>query len=42
MAELVIHHGNPLLGDFEATGYLPSFLDEVLARGLVKSGEPFL
>jgi pilus assembly protein CpaF len=31
-----------VLGDFEATGYLPSFLDEVLARGLVKPGEPFL
>jgi pilus assembly protein CpaF len=31
-----------VLGDYEATGYLPSFLDEVLARGLVKPGEPFL
>ena len=31
-----------VLGDFEATGYLPSFLDEILARGLVKPGEPFL
>ena len=31
-----------VLGDYEATGYLPSFLDEILARGLVKPGEPFL
>ncbi len=31
-----------VLGDFEATGYLPSFLDEILARGLVQPGEPFL
>ena len=31
-----------VVGDFEATGYLPSFLDEILARGLVKPGEPFL
>jgi pilus assembly protein CpaF len=29
-------------GDFEATGYLPSFLDELMARGLIKPGEPFL
>jgi len=31
-----------VMGDFDATGYLPSFLDEILARGLVKPGEPFL
>jgi pilus assembly protein CpaF len=31
-----------VIGDFEATGYLPSFLDEILARGLIKPGEPFL
>jgi len=31
-----------VLGDFEATGYLPSFVDEMIARGLVKPGEPFL
>jgi pilus assembly protein CpaF len=31
-----------VLGDFEATGYLPSFLDEIMARGLIKPGEPFL
>jgi pilus assembly protein CpaF len=31
-----------VVGDFEATGYLPSFLDEILARGLVMPGEPFL
>lgn len=31
-----------VLGNFEATGYLPTFLDEILTRGLVKPGEPFL
>jgi pilus assembly protein CpaF len=31
-----------VIGDHEATGYLPSFLDEILARGLIKPGEPFL
>ena len=31
-----------VIGDFEATGYLPSFLDEILAKGLVREGEPFL
>jgi pilus assembly protein CpaF len=31
-----------VIGEHEATGYLPSFLDEILARGLVKPGEPFL
>ena len=31
-----------VIGDFEATGYLPSFLDEIMARGLIKPGEPFL
>jgi pilus assembly protein CpaF len=29
-------------GRFEATGYLPSFLPELLALGLVKRGEPYL
>jgi len=31
-----------VIGDYDATGYLPGFLDEILARGLVKPGEPFL
>jgi pilus assembly protein CpaF len=31
-----------VVGEFEATGYLPSFIDELLARGIVKPGEPFL
>jgi len=29
-----------VLGDFEATGYLPSYLNELLVRGLVEEGEP--
>ena len=29
-----------VLGDFEATGYLPSYLDELLLRGLVEEGQP--
>ncbi len=32
--------GGRILGDFEATGYLPSYLEELLVRGLVKRGEP--
>ena len=32
--------GGEILGDFEATGYLPSYLEELLVRGLVKEGEP--
>lgn len=31
-----------VIGEFQATGYLPSFLDEILTRGLIKPGEPFL
>src|SRR6185369_10642187 len=30
-----------VVGDFQATGYLPSFLDEMLTRGLIKPGEAF-
>jgi pilus assembly protein CpaF len=30
------------VGQFRATGYLPSFLDEFIVRGLIKPGEPFL
>jgi pilus assembly protein CpaF len=37
----VTREGN-VVGDYEATGYLPSFLDEILARGLIRPGEPFL
>jgi pilus assembly protein CpaF len=29
-------------GQFRATGYLPSFLQEFIVRGLVKNGEPYL
>ncbi len=29
-------------GEFRATGYLPSFLDEFLVKGLVRRGEPYL
>jgi pilus assembly protein CpaF len=31
-----------VVGDFSATGHLPSFLDQFLVRGLVKQGEPYL
>jgi pilus assembly protein CpaF len=31
-----------VLGGFSATGYLPSFLDELIVRGLVKPGEAYL
>jgi pilus assembly protein CpaF len=31
-----------VLGDFRATGYLPSFIDEFIIRGLVKRGERYL
>ncbi len=31
-----------VIGDFEATGYLPSFLDEFMSRGLIRPGESFL
>jgi pilus assembly protein CpaF len=31
-----------VIGDFHATGYLPTFLDELLARGLIQPGEAFL
>jgi pilus assembly protein CpaF len=34
-------HGE-VLGDFTATGHLPSFLDEFIVRGLIKKGEPYL
>jgi pilus assembly protein CpaF len=31
-----------VIGRFLATGYLPSFLDEFIVRGLIQPGEPFL
>jgi pilus assembly protein CpaF len=31
-----------VLGEFRATGYLPSFLDAFIVAGLVKPGEPYL
>ncbi|HMJ11658.1 MAG TPA: CpaF/VirB11 family protein, partial [Polyangiaceae bacterium] len=31
-----------VLGEFSATGHLPSFLDEFLVRGLIRDGEPYL
>jgi pilus assembly protein CpaF len=31
-----------VLGSFLATGYLPSFLDELIVRGLIKPGERYL
>lgn len=31
-----------VLGEFQATGYLPSFLDQFLVRGLVRPGEHYL
>ena len=34
--------GGKVLGEYQATGYLPSFLDEFIVTGLIKPGEPFL
>ncbi|MBI2396054.1 MAG: Flp pilus assembly complex ATPase component TadA [Deltaproteobacteria bacterium] len=31
-----------VVGEFRATGYLPSFLDTFIVMGLVRKGEPFL
>lgn len=31
-----------VLGEFRATGYLPSFLDQFIVRGMVHMGEPYL
>jgi pilus assembly protein CpaF len=33
---------NAVRGEFRASGYLPSFLDEFLVKGLVRRGEPYL
>ncbi|MGZ3420778.1 MAG: ATPase, T2SS/T4P/T4SS family [Polyangiales bacterium] len=34
--------GGKVLGEFRATGYLPSFLDTFIVMGLVQRGEPYL
>jgi pilus assembly protein CpaF len=34
--------GGRVLGEFRATGYLPSFLDQFIVMGLVKPREPYL
>ncbi|HKE17974.1 MAG TPA: ATPase, T2SS/T4P/T4SS family [Kofleriaceae bacterium] len=34
--------GGKVSGEFYATGYLPSFLDEFIAKGLIDEGEGFL
>jgi pilus assembly protein CpaF len=31
-----------VLGEYRATGYLPSFLDDFIVRGFVCAGEPYL
>jgi len=31
-----------VLGEFAATGFLPSFLDQFIVRGLIRPGEPYL
>ena len=31
--------GGKVLGEFRATGFLPSFLDEFIKRGLVREGD---
>ena len=31
-----------VLGDYTATGYMPSFMDELITRGLIKKGGPYL
>ena len=31
-----------VLGEFRATGFLPSYLNDLIVMGLVKPGEPYL
>jgi pilus assembly protein CpaF len=31
-----------VIGEFRATGYLPSFLDQFIIMGLIREGEPYL
>ena len=38
----VVKPGGKVIGDFRATGYLPSYLQDFIVMGLVKKGEPFL
>ncbi|WP_394836803.1 Flp pilus assembly complex ATPase component TadA [Pendulispora rubella] len=37
-----VEEDGTVVGDFQATGYLPSFIDEMLVRGLIKKGGPYL
>jgi len=37
-----VSDGGLVMGEFSPTGYLPSFLDELLVRGLIRPGEAFL
>ena len=34
--------GGKVVGDFRATGYLPSFLEDFIVMGLVQRGERYL
>ena len=34
--------GGKVLGEYRATGYLPSYLNDFIVMGLVKKGEPYL
>ena len=34
--------GGKVIGEYRATGYLPSFLDTFIVMGLIKPGEPFV
>ena len=34
--------GGRVLGEYQPTGYLPSFLPELLVKGLIPKGEPYL
>jgi pilus assembly protein CpaF len=37
-----VREDGSVTGDFQATGYLPTFVDELLVRGLLKPGESLL
>jgi len=37
-----VEEDGTVIGDFQATGYLPSFIDELMVRGLIKKGGPYL
>jgi len=34
--------GGKVIGEFRATGYLPSYLNDFIVMGLVKRGEAYL